>query len=132
VIFAIHDRQIAEHGGGHGVRDVGLLESGLARPRNLAAYETPDAATLAAAYLYGHVRNHPFIDGNKRTGWTAARLFLADNGFGLTFERTEAVRLVEAVAAGAASEAEVAAWFRDHIQRATASAANRLGGPSRS
>ena len=80
VAFAIHDHQLAEHGGPEGVRDAGALESALARPRNLAAYERPDAAALAAAYAYGLARNHPFADGNKRTAWVVARVFLAING----------------------------------------------------
>ena len=80
LVYAIHDRQLAEHGGLDGIRDRGGVESALARPRNLAEYGEPDAAALAAAYAYGLLRNHGFADGNKRTAWVAARLFLADNG----------------------------------------------------
>ncbi len=113
VAHAIHDAQLAEPGGPPGVRDEGALESPLARPRNQAAYGKPDAAALAAAYAYGLVRNHPFLDGNKRTGWLVARVFLADNGFRVQFDPAAAVRAVEALAAGKLSEAEVAHWFRE-------------------
>lgn len=115
VVYAVHDVQLAEHGGLPGLRDEGMLESALARPRNQAAYGKPDAAALAAAYAYGLVRNHPFADGNKRTGWVAARVFLADNGFRLQFDPAEAVRTVEALAAGKMSETELGAWFRERI-----------------
>lgn len=114
--YAIHDRQLAEHGGPDGVRDPGAVESALARPRNLAAYGAPDAADLAAAYAYGLARNHGFADGNKRTAWVVARVFLADNGYRLSFDPVDAVRTVEALAAGALSESELAAWFRNRLQ----------------
>ena len=91
VILAVHDAQLAEHGGGAGVRDAGLLESALAKPLNLAAYGEADAAALAAAYGYGISRNHAFIDGNKRTGFVAAELFLRLNGYKLTATDTECV-----------------------------------------
>ena len=115
VIHAIHDRQLAEHGGSAGVRDAGLIESALSRPQNLAAYGTPDAAELAAAYAFGFAKNHGFVDGNKRTAWIAARLFLAENGVRLKFEQLEAVKMMEALAAGELTEADVAAWFRARI-----------------
>ena len=115
VVHAIHDRQLAEHGGLSGVRDAGAVESALARPQNLVAYGAPDAADLAAAYAYGLARNHGFSDGNKRTAWVIARLFLADNGISLRFDPMEAVRTIEAVAAGTLSENELALWFRDRI-----------------
>jgi death-on-curing protein len=115
VAYAIHDRQLAEHGGLDGVRDRGAVESALARPRNLAAYGNPDAAALAAAYAYGLLRNHGFADGNKRTAWVIARLFLADNGYLLRFEPAEAVGVVEAVAAGTLEEDQLAEWFRQRI-----------------
>lgn len=117
VVHAIHDAQLAEHGGPPGVRDEGALESALARPHKQAAYGKPDASALAAAYAYGLVRNHPFLDGNKRTGWVVARAFLADNGFRLQFDPADAVRTVEALAAGKFSEVELAAWFRERIIR---------------
>jgi death-on-curing protein len=115
VAYAIHDRQLAEHGGGEGVRDAGLVASALARPQNLAAYGEPDAAAVAAAYAFGLCRNHGFIDGKKRTAWVIARLFLADNGCRLTFDKADAVRMVEALAAGRLGEAEVAEWFRQRL-----------------
>ena len=117
VLYAIHDRQIAEHGGLAGVLDAGRVEAALAHPRNLAAYESPDAASLAAAYAHRVARSHGFADGNKRTGWVAARLFLADNGFRLRFDPADAVRTMESVAAGALSESELAAWFRQRMFR---------------
>jgi death-on-curing protein len=115
VVYAIHDRQLAEHGGGEGVRDQAALESALARPRNLAAYGEPDAAALAAAYAFGVARNHGFVDGNKRTAWVVARLFLADNGVRLQYDKAEAVRTVEGLAAGGIGEKALAAWFRSRM-----------------
>jgi death-on-curing protein len=115
VAQAIHDRQLAEHGGGEGVRDPGLLASALARPQNAANYGAPDAADLAASYAYGIAKNHPFVDGNKRTAWVVARLFLALNGRKLTFSPADAVATVEALAAGAMDEEALAAWFRARI-----------------
>jgi death on curing protein len=112
VVHAIHDRQIAEHGGLDGVRDAGAIESALARPRNSAAYGNPDAADLAAAYVFGLAKNHGFADGNKRTAWVVARLFLADNGYSLRFEKREAVKIIEDSAGGSCSEADLADWFR--------------------
>jgi death-on-curing protein len=115
IAHAIHERQLAEHGGLDGVRDVGAVDSALARPRNLAGYGQPDAADLAAAYAYGLARNHGFSDGNKRTAWIVARLFLADNGYRLRFDPVEAVRTMEAVAAGEIEESHLAAWFRQRL-----------------
>jgi death-on-curing protein len=113
--LALHDRQLAEHGGPAGVRDAGLLESALARPVNLAAYGDPDAAALAASYAFGIARNHAFIDGNKRTAWVLARLFLKANGVEIEFDKADAIRAVMALAAGELSEEELAQWFRDRI-----------------
>ena len=115
VALAIHDRQLAEHGGLDGVRDRGAVESALARPQNLAAYGEPDAADLAAAYAFGIARNHDFADGNKRTAWVVARLFLADNDRTLRFDPIDAIRTMEGVAAGTIDEAQLARWFRDRI-----------------
>lgn len=115
VVFAIHDRQIAEHGGAEGVRDRGAVESALARPVNLDAYGAADAAALAAAYAFGLCRNHGFVDGNKRTAWVVARLFLADNGYRLAFDPVEAVVTVERLAGGTLDEATLAAWFRARL-----------------
>ena len=113
--YAVHDRQLAEHGGLDGVRDKGAVESALTRPQNLDVYARADAAALAAAYAYGLARNHGFADGNKRTAWVISRLFLADNGFRLKFDPADAVRTMEMVAAGALDEAALAAWFRQRI-----------------
>ena len=115
IALAIHDRQLAEHGGSSGVRDSGMLESALARPINAWAYGADDPAALAAAYAFGVARNHPFVDGNKRTAWVAARLFLALNGHELRFESADAVRIMLALAAGELSEAELADWFRERL-----------------
>ena len=114
VVLAIHDQQLAEHGGLPGVPNIGRLKAALARPRNLSAYSNSDAAALAAAYAYGLVRNHPFADGNKRTAWVIARLFLADNGYRLRFD-SAAVRMIEGVAAGTIAETDLAQWFRKRI-----------------
>jgi death-on-curing protein len=116
VVYAIHDRQISEHGGLLGVRDSGAVESALSRPQNQAAYGEPDAADLAAAYAFGLARNHGFADGNKRTAWVIARLFLADNGHQLAFEKRAAIRTVERLAAGEVSEEQLAQWFRERMR----------------
>jgi death on curing protein len=115
IALAIHDRQLAEHGGGSGVRDSGMLESALARPINAWAYGADDPAMLAAAYAFGIARNHPFVDGNKRTAWVAARLFLAVNGRELRFDAADAVRTMLALAAGEMSEEELTDWFRARL-----------------
>ncbi len=115
IVYAVHDYQLAEHGGLPGVLNEGSLEAALGRPQNLTACEHPDAAALAAAYAYGLVRNHPFADGNKRTGWVVARLFLVDNGFGLQFDPADAVQAMEALAAGKLGEDQLAEWFRKRI-----------------
>lgn len=115
IALAIHDRQLAEHGGGSGVRDAGMLESALARPINSWSYGTDDPATLAAAYAFGVARNHPFVDGNKRTAWVLARLFLAINDHDIAFEAADAVRAMLALAAGDLSEEELADWLRQHL-----------------
>ena len=115
VVLAIHDRQLAEHGGSDGIRDPGAIESALARPVNLASYGDPDIAELAAAYAYSLAINHGFVDGNKRTAWVTARLFLADNGRRLDFDPMDAIQTMEGVTEGRISEDEFAAWFRRHL-----------------
>ncbi|MAC12187.1 MAG: type II toxin-antitoxin system death-on-curing family toxin [Sphingorhabdus sp.] len=115
VLEAVHDRQLAEHGGGEGLRDEGGLESAIARAVNRALYENPTTAELAAAYAFGIARNHHFVDGNKRTAWVAARLFLALNGIGLNFDKADATLMVQRLAAGELGEDEVTAWFAGHI-----------------
>ncbi len=115
LIHTVHDEQLAEHGGGAGVRDLNLLESALARPQQLENDGTPDAADLTASYGYGISRNHPFIDGNKRTGFVAMELFLALNDFELTATDADCVVTMLSVAAGDIDEAAFAAWVRQHL-----------------
>ena len=116
VIETIHEAQLAEHGGLLGVRDAGLLASALARPQNLALYATPDMAELAAAYGYGISRNHAFIDGNKRTGFVAAELFCALNGFELVANDSDCVLAMLAVASGEITEEAFADWLRANLR----------------
>ena len=115
IALAIHDRQLAEHGGIAGLRDAGALESALARPRNQWGYGQDDLCALAAAYAFGVARNHPFADGNKRTAWVLARLFLKLNGTEISFEPPDAIKTVLALAAGDLAERELADWFRQHL-----------------
>jgi death-on-curing protein len=114
VILAVHEEQLAEHGGATGVRDEGLMDSALARPRHLAAHGEQDHADLAAAYGYGLARNHPFIDGNKRTAFVAVELFLALNGWALTAGDADCVLTMLCVAAGELDEPGFADWIRRH------------------
>ena len=112
--LAIHDRQLAEHGGPIGLRDMSGLESALARPRNRWAYGETDLCALAASYAFGLARNHPFTDGNKRTTWVLARLFLALNGVELRFAPEDAMHTMMKLAAGKLEEAQLADWFKAH------------------
>lgn len=114
-VLAVHDQQLAIHGGSTGIRDEGLLDSALARPRNLAAYREPDPAALAASYAFELTRNHPFVDGNKRTALVVCETFIVDNGFKLEAAEAELVVLFESLAAGELSEDEVAEWLRERI-----------------
>jgi death-on-curing protein len=118
VVLAVHLRQLAEHGGGEGIRDEGLLQSALARPQNLLAYgdPPPDLACLAAAYAYGIARNHPFIDGNKRMALIVARLFLLLNDIDLVATQEEKYSTFLALAAGQLSEEDIANWVRAHLK----------------
>jgi death-on-curing protein len=111
-----HDLQLAAHGGSGGVRDAGLLESALARPRNFWAYaeSTPSLATLAAAYAFGISSNHPFVDGNKRTALVVSFAFLDVNGLEVTASQEEAFLTILGLAAGEITEAELAVWFAQH------------------
>lgn len=111
---AVHDRQLAEHGGLAGLKDAGLLDSAMARPINTHSYGEEDLCALAAAYAFGVARNHPFADGNKRTAWVMARLFLQLNGVALMFDKADAIRTVLALAAGELPEDAMADWFRTH------------------
>jgi len=117
VATAAHAEQLAEHGGGEGVRDMTLLESAMARPRNLAGYGRPDAAALAAAYAYGIARNHPFVDGNKRIAAVVSETFLILNGYRLRATDAELVVAFVALAAGELSEEEMADWFRTRVEK---------------
>jgi death on curing protein len=114
VAQAAHLEQLAEHGGGEGVRDARLLESAMARPQNLVAYGEPDAAQLAAAYAFGIALNHPIVDGNKRTAAVVSETFLLLNGNALAASDAELVVAFLALAAGELSEEEMADWFRLH------------------
>ena len=120
VMLAVHEEQLAEHGGGSGVRDQGLFESALSRPLSLLAYGDPDVAALAAAYGFGLARNHPFVDGNKRAAFLATGLFLALNGQRLVTTQADATLTMLALAAGDLSEDAFADWLRAHTQPRTA------------
>jgi death on curing protein len=114
VLLAVHDEQLAEHGGAAGTRDRGLFDSAMARAPNLAHYGEPDVAALAAAYGCGLARNHPFVDGNKRTAFVAVELFLACNGHDLTADDADCVLTMIGVADGSLDEALFADWIRRH------------------
>lgn len=118
VALAMHREQIAEHGGGDGVRDSGLFESAMARPQNLAAYGDPVAADIAASYAFGIARNHPFVDGNKRTAAAVSETFLVLNGHVLAATDAEVVVTFLALASGELTEHELADWFRERVQQA--------------
>ena len=113
---AIHSRQLAEHGGADGVRDAGLLDSALARPRQHFAYAdpTPDIPELAASYAFGIAKNHAFIDGNKRTAYVVCRTFLILNGYDLTADKVERYTAFLALAAGDWDEPMFTAWLVSH------------------
>ena len=115
VAQAAHLEQLADHGGAAGVRDARLLESAMARPQNLVAYGEPDAAERAAAYAFGIARNHPFVDGNKRTAAVVSETFLVLNGYQLAASDAELVVAFLALAAGELSEEEMVDWFRTHL-----------------
>jgi death on curing protein len=116
VLLLLHDESLAEHGGASGLRDEGLLDSALARPLNLALYEQPDIAALAASYGVGLAKNHAFVDGNKRVAFLAVGLFLSINGYRLVTTQAEATLTMLDVAAGEIEEAAFAAWIRQHAQ----------------
>jgi death-on-curing protein len=116
VLYAVHDEQLAEHGGLAGLRDANALESAIARAQQLANYGSPDAADLAAANGYGIARNHPFSDGNKRTAFVAVELFLALNGHELTADDADCILTMLRLAAGDTDEAVFAQWIRQHLK----------------
>jgi death-on-curing protein len=117
VVLAIHRRQLAEHGGGEGIRDPSLLDSALARPKNLLAYTggEPDLPRLAASYAWGLIRNHPFVDGNKRTAYVVCRTFLRLNGLDLEASQEEKYVNFLQLAEGRLSEEELALWIGGHV-----------------
>jgi death-on-curing protein len=117
VVVAIHRRQLAEHGGLEEIRDEGLLQSALLRPKNILAYSesSPDMAFLAAAYAYGIVKNHPFVDGNKRTAYVVMRTFLKLHGYDIQASSEEKYQIWLALAASKLSEKELAEWIRKHL-----------------
>jgi death on curing protein len=117
VAIALHDKQIFKHGGLEGVRDIGGLESALKRPQFLVTYkECEDIAELAAAYAYGVIKNHPFLDGNKRTAFVTAELFLALNRFELVATDDDSVMTFLGVASGSLSEKKLIEWYQVNIK----------------
>jgi death-on-curing protein len=118
LILAIHDEQLAEHGGRPGIRDLGLLESTLARPVNRAVYAEVTVFDLAAVYAFGIIRDHPFVDGNKRVAFLTAALFLLDNGFEITAKDEAIIAAVLSLADGAIDEPTFAFWLADNTARA--------------
>ncbi len=114
VVLAIHDEQLSQHGGAAGLRDAGLLQSALARPKQRAAYSNPDLAELASLHALAIAQNHPFIDGNKRTCLVAMELFLVLNGQELAASDADAVLAILAMAAGTISDDDFIAWVRRH------------------
>ena len=117
--IAVHDRQLAEHGGPSGVRDNTLLQSALSKPQNLNAYSQPDLPELAASYAFGIACNHPFVDGNKRTAFVVCETFLALNGADLTANDVDCVLIMQDLAAGEITEVEFASWLRANSKLAT-------------
>jgi death on curing protein len=114
-VLEMHARQLAEHGGGQGIRDERLLDSALQRPIDKANYGNPDIADIAAAYAYGVARNHPFIDGNKRTALVASRAFLLYNGYQITASKEDRLNTFLSLASGTLREEELAGWFRQYL-----------------
>lgn len=117
LVLAIHDRQLVEHGGAAGVRDESLLQSALARPLNHIAYASPDIIELAAKYTAGIIHNHPFVDGNKRTGFVIGVLFLELNGYRFTASEAAAAQVIVELAAGTVDEVGLCEFFRANTRR---------------
>jgi death-on-curing protein len=114
-LLLLHGESLAEHGGGEGLRDEGLLDPALARPLNLLAYGEPDVAALAASYAMGVAKNHPFVDGNKRAAFLTVGMFLYLNGYRLSTTQADATVTVLALAAGDITEEQFAAWLRKTV-----------------
>lgn len=115
-VLVMHEEQLAEHGGAGGIRDRGLLDSALARPRNAWSYGPSDLVALGALYAAGIMRNHPFVDGNKRTGFLAAYAFLYVNGLEIVANEPEVIVQCLSLAADEIDDAEFAAWLRENVQ----------------
>jgi death-on-curing protein len=118
MVIAIHDEQLAIHGGSPGIRDAGMLESALDRPRNKWAYEPAELPELAAAYAYGIARNHPFVDGNKRTSLLSLYTFLGLNKVDFVVPEAMAAAIILSLAAGEVSEESLTRWIRDNWPKA--------------
>lgn len=118
VVLAIHEQQIAEHGGTQGIRDIGLLELALARPQNLAAYGEPDLSALAASYAFGIARNHPFLDGNKRVSYVVTIIFLRLNGRDVEADEATRLQIWLDLAAGELTEESLVEWLRSNTTKA--------------
>ncbi len=116
-VHALHNRQLAEHGGGEGIRDRGLLDSALAAPKNKFHYEKADIPELAASYAFSLAKNHPFIDGNKRTAYVCMRLFLKLNGKDILASKEEKVRIMLDLAKGAVDQSELTSWIKEHLSK---------------
>lgn len=116
VVLTIHSDQLSQHGGTPGLRDETLLESSLARPRHLLTFDAPDCFDLAAAYGYGLVKNHPFIDGNKRTAFMTLYVFLRLNGWVLEVPEVEVVMMIEQLSIDETSQAQLADWLRQNSE----------------
>ncbi len=114
MVIAIHDEQLAVHGGASGIRDAGALESALDRPRNKWAYEQAELPALAAAYAYGMAKNHPFVDGNKRTALLALYTFLGINDIDFIVPEADAAAMILSLAAGEVGEENLTRWIRDN------------------
>jgi death-on-curing protein len=115
-VLGLHEQSLSEHGGASGIRDEGLLDSALGKPANLYAYGNPNHFDLAASYAYGLVKNHPFLDGNKRTAFVTAILFLHLNGWHFTADEADAAIRTLALAAGEMTESAFAAWLETNSQ----------------
>jgi death-on-curing protein len=115
-VLSLHEELLSEHGGTPGIRDEGLLDSALARPQNIHSYGNTDLFTLATAYITGIIRNHPFIDGNKRTAFMTGYVFLSRNGKELIADEAEATQIMLALASTKVSEEDFALWIKKNCQ----------------